>query len=81
MKVTNLTISTGEASYDTKRRRSHELATICTRLSINNEKQKMIAEVKMLPKELYSTRTKCANEGRLVCALDKMKNYEKIRKL
>ena len=51
MKVTNSAISTGEASYDTKRRRSYELATIRTRLSINNEEQQMIDEVKMLPRE------------------------------
>uniref|UniRef100_A0A1X7VSE0 Uncharacterized protein n=1 Tax=Amphimedon queenslandica TaxID=400682 RepID=A0A1X7VSE0_AMPQE len=51
VKVTNSTRSTGEASYDIKRR-SHELATMRNRLSINHEQQQMIDEVKMLPREV-----------------------------
>ena len=52
MKVTNSSIPSGEASHDTKRRRSQELLRIREKLSIGDSEQQMVDEVKMLPREM-----------------------------
>ena len=52
MKVTNSSVPSGEASRDTKRCRSQELATIRDKVSVGGGEQQIVDEVKLLPKEL-----------------------------
>ena len=52
MKVTNSSVTSGEASRDTKRRRSQELARIRDKVSVGGSEQQIVDEVKLLPKEL-----------------------------